>query len=62
VSSTQINSQNTAAAVSQIMDTDYAQATSNLTQAQIVEQAGTAMLSQANMIPQNVLSLLSKLP
>lgn len=62
VSSTQINSQNTAAAVSQIMDTDYAQATSNLTQAQIVQQAGTAMLSQANSIPQNVLSLLSKLP
>jgi flagellin len=62
VSSTQINSQNTASAVSQIMDTDYAQATSNLTQAQIVQQAGTAMLSQANSIPQNVLSLLSKLP
>jgi flagellin len=62
VSSTQINSQNTAAAVSQIMDTDYAQATSELTQAQIVQQAGTAMLSQANMIPQNVLSLLAKLP
>jgi len=62
VSSTQINSQNTSAAVSQIMDTDYAQATSNLTQAQIVMQAGTAMLSQANMIPQNVLSLLAKLP
>jgi len=62
VSSTQINSQNTAAAVSQIMDTNYAQATSNLTQAQIVQQAGTAMLSQANAIPQGVLSLLSKLP
>ncbi|HYA66009.1 MAG TPA: flagellin [Burkholderiaceae bacterium] len=62
VSSMQVNSQNTAAAESQIMDTDYAQATSNLTQAEIVQQAGTAMLSQANMIPQNVLSLLSKLP
>ena len=62
VSTLQINSQNTAAAQSQIMDTDYAQATSALTQAQIVQQAGTAMLSQANSIPQNVLSLLSKLP
>jgi len=62
VSSQQINSQNTAAAVSQIMDTNYAQATSQLTQAQIVQQAGTAMLSQANSIPQSVLTLLSKLP
>jgi flagellin len=62
VNSTQINSQNTAAAVSQIMDTNYAQATSELTQAQIVQQAGTAMLSQANMQPQSVLTLLSKLP
>jgi flagellin len=62
VSSQSINSQNTAAAVSSIMDTDYAQATSALTQAQIVQQAGTAMLSQANSVPQQVLSLLSKLP
>lgn len=62
VASTQINSQNTAAAESQIMDTNYAQATSQLTQQQIIQQAGTAMLSQANMQPQSVLSLLSKLP
>lgn len=62
VTSQQINSQNTAAAESQIMDTNYAQATSALTQAQIVQQAGTAMLTQANNIPQSVLSLLSKLP
>jgi len=62
VASQQINSQNTAAAESQIMDTNYAQATSALTQAQIVQQAGTAMLTQANNIPQSVLSLLSKLP
>jgi flagellin len=62
VSSMQINSQNTAAAESQIMDTNYAMATSALTQAQIVQQAGTAMLSQANMVPQSVLTLLSKLP
>jgi flagellin len=62
VSSTQINSQNTSAAKSQITDTNYAEATSALTQAQIVQQAGTAMLSQANMQPQSVLTLLSKLP
>jgi flagellin len=58
VSTLQVNSQNTAAAESQIMDTDYASATSALTQAQIVQQAGTAMLSQANSMPQTVLSLL----
>jgi len=62
VASMQVDSQNTAAAESQIMDTDYAQATSELTQAEIVQQAGVAMLSQANSIPQNVLSLLAKLP
>jgi len=61
VSTLQINSQNTAAAESQIMDTDYAQATSALTQAQIVQQAGTSMLAQANMIPQSVLSLMKNL-
>lgn len=62
VSAEQVNSENTASAESSIMDTDYAQATSQLTTAEIVQQAGTAMLSQANSIPQNVLSLLSKLP
>ncbi len=62
VNTLQVNSQNTAAAESQIMDTNYAQATSNLTQAQIVQQAGAAMLTQANSIPQTVLSLLQKLP
>ncbi|HXY05102.1 MAG TPA: flagellin [Burkholderiaceae bacterium] len=62
VANMQVNAQNTASAESSIMDTDYAQATSNLTQAEIVQQAGVAMLSQANSIPQNVLSLLAKLP
>jgi len=61
VSTLQINSQNTAAAESQIMDTDYAQATSALTAAQIVQQAGTTMLAQANSIPQNVLSLMKNM-
>jgi flagellin len=61
ISTEQVDSQNTASAESQIKDTDYAAATSALTQAQIVQQAGTAMLTQANSVPQNVLTLLSKL-
>jgi flagellin len=62
VSTLQVDSQNMSSAQSQIMDTNYAQATSQLTQAEIVQQSGTAMLSQANSIPQSVLTLLSKLP
>jgi flagellin len=49
---------NQAAAESRIRDADYAQETSNLTRAQILQQAGTAMLAQANALPQSVLSLL----
>ncbi|HWS03659.1 MAG TPA: flagellin [Gammaproteobacteria bacterium] len=47
-----------AASRSRITDTDFAAETANLTRAQILQQAGTAMLAQANQIPQNVLSLL----
>ena len=43
---------------SRIMDTDYAKSTSELAKAQIIQQAGTAMLAQANAAPQSVLSLL----
>jgi flagellin len=43
---------------SRIMDADFAQETSNLSRFQILQQAGTAMVSQANAIPQNVLALL----
>jgi flagellin len=43
---------------SRIMDADFAQETSNLSRFQILQQAGTAMVAQANAIPQNVLSLL----
>ncbi|MDR3323138.1 MAG: hypothetical protein LBS89_02925 [Zoogloeaceae bacterium] len=50
--------ENTEAAVSRIMDTDYAAETAKLARAQILQQAGVAMLAQANAIPQNVLSLL----
>jgi flagellin len=53
---------NLSAAKSSIVDADYAQATSNLSKAQILQQASTAMVAQANTIPQNILSLLQKLP
>jgi flagellin len=49
-------------AKSSIVDTDYASATSSLSKAQILQQAGTAMVAQANTIPQNILTLLQKLP
>jgi len=53
---------NLSAARSQIQDTNFAQATSDLSKAQILQQAGTAMVAQANTVPQNVLTLLQKLP
>ena len=53
-----IQSVNTAAAFSRVMDTDYAIETTNMTRNQILQQAGTAMLAQANQIPNTVLSLL----
>jgi flagellin len=49
---------NTAAAFSRVMDTDYAVETTNMIRNQILQQAGTAMLAQANQIPNSVLSLL----
>ena len=51
-------SANLQASRSQIMDTDYATATSNLARAQIIQQAATAMLAQANQAPASVLALL----
>ena len=51
-------SENTAAAAGRIMDTDYAAETANLTKAQILQQAATSVLAQANAQPQAVLSLL----
>jgi flagellin len=50
--------ENLTAARSRIMDTDYAAETANLTRAQILQQAGTAMLAQANQAPQSIMSLL----
>ena len=50
--------ENQSAARSRIRDADFAAETANLTRTQILQQAGTAMLAQANAIPQNVLQLL----
>ena len=58
VSNLQTSVTNQSAAYSRIMDADFAAETANLTHAQILQQAGTAMLAQANTIPNQVLSLL----
>ncbi len=49
---------NSEASRSRILDTDYSVATSEMARAQIIQQAGTAMLAQANALPQTVLALL----
>jgi len=54
----QTSSENLSASRSRIRDADYAKETAELTRTQILQQAGTAMLAQANQLPQNVLSLL----
>ena len=51
-------SENQSAARSRIMDADFAAETANLSRAQILQQAGNAMVAQANQLPQQVLSLL----
>ena len=51
-------SENLSASRSRIRDADYAKETAEMTRTQILQQAGTAMLAQANQVPQNVLSLL----
>ncbi|HUW36327.1 MAG TPA: flagellin, partial [Rhodocyclaceae bacterium] len=58
VSNLQTTSQNLSAARSRIQDTDFAAETANMTRGQILQQAGTAMLAQANSLPQSVLALL----
>lgn len=58
VANLQTNSENLSASRSRIQDTDFAAETAALTRGQILQQAGTAMLAQANAAPQNVLSLL----
>ncbi|MGY8563066.1 flagellin [Paracidovorax citrulli] len=58
VANLQTSTENLSASRSRIKDTDFAKETAELTRTQILQQAGTAMLAQANQVPQNVLSLL----
>jgi len=58
ISNLQVSSENLAASKGRIMDADFATETMNLSRSQILQQAGTAMISQANQLPQQVLSLL----
>jgi flagellin len=58
ISNLMTTTENLTASRSRIMDADFAEETAKLTRAQVLQQAGVAMLSQANAVPQNVLSLL----
>jgi flagellin len=58
VSNLQTSSENLSASRSRIQDADFAQETANLSRSQILQQAGTAMVAQANQLPQGVLALL----
>ena len=58
INSIRTTAENLTASRSRIQDADFAMETSNLTRSQILQQAGTAMLAQANSIPNNVLTLL----
>jgi flagellin len=58
ISNLQVTGQNQSAARGRIMDADFASETANLARAQVLQQAGTAMVAQANQLPNQVLSLL----
>ncbi len=58
VANLMVSSENQSAARSRIMDADYAAETANLSRASILQQAGNAMVAQANQLPQQVLALL----
>jgi flagellin len=58
ISNLQVSVENQTAARSRIMDADFAAETASMTRSQILQQAGTAMLAQANQLPNGVLSLL----
>ncbi len=58
ISNLQISGENQSAARGRIMDADFAAETANLSRAQILQQAGTAMVAQANQLPNTVLTLL----
>ncbi len=58
ISNLQVTSENLSASRGRILDADFAAETANLSRAQILQQAGTAMVAQANQLPQGVLALL----
>ena len=58
IANLQTRAENQSAARGRIMDADFAQETANMSRAQILQQAGNAMVAQANQMPQQVLSLL----
>ncbi|MCV2366243.1 flagellin FliC [Paucibacter sp. DJ1R-11] len=58
ISNLMVSVENQSASRSRILDADYATETANLSRSQILQQAGTAMIAQANQMPQQVLSLL----
>jgi flagellin len=58
INNLQVTSENLSASRSRILDADFASETANLSRAQILQQAGTAMVAQANQLPQGVLALL----
>jgi len=58
ISSLNTTSENLSASRSRVQDADFAMETANLSRAQILQQAGTAMVAQANQLPQGVLALL----
>ena len=58
IANLQVTSENLSASRSRIQDADFAQETANLSRSQILQQAGTAMVAQANQLPQGVLALL----
>jgi flagellin len=58
ISSLAVTSENLSASRSRVQDADFATETANLSRAQILQQAGTAMVAQANQLPQGVLALL----
>jgi flagellin len=60
ISVLQVNTENVSASRGRIMDADFASETANLSRAQILQQAGSVMVAQANAMPQQVLQLLSR--
>ena len=58
IANLEVTSENLSASRSRIVDADFAKETANLSRAQILQQAGTAMVAQANQLPQGVLALL----